>query len=188
RRRHRRDAYAHPGRLDHGLIVEELMVPAQRPAAPHRHQPRCVEGIDHEDHDRQIQEPEPERQRGDVEAGQPGLSHQCASSCRRCSGSYRRSGTTRTRSSTMALAEATGQSLFMKNSSHKVWPIISESDPASRSGMTNSPTMGMKQSSTPAPTPGSDSGNVTSQNTLSGGVPRSAAAPSRSRSIFENVA
>ncbi len=65
----------------------------------------------------------------------------------------------------MAVAEATGQSLLVKNSSHSVWPIISELEPASRSGITNSPTIGMKQSSTPAPTPGSDSGNVTSQNT-----------------------
>ncbi len=61
---------------------------------------------------------------------------------------------------------ATGQSLLVKNSSHSVWPIIIEPEPARRSGITNSPTIGMKQSSAPAPTPGNDSGNVTSQNAL----------------------
>ena len=61
------------------------------------------------------------------------------------------------------MAEATGQSRLEKNSVHSVCPIISVCEPPSRSGMTNSPTIGMKQSSTPAATPGSDSGSVTSQ-------------------------
>ena len=53
----------------------------------------------------------------------------------------------------MATADATGQSLFWKNSVHKVWPIINAFDPPSRSGMTNSPAIGMKHSSAPAKTP-----------------------------------
>ena len=52
------------------------------------------------------------------------------------------------------MAEATGQSLLAKNSIHSVCPIIRVSEPPSRSGMTNSPAIGMKQSSAPAATPG----------------------------------
>src|SRR5260370_940017 len=83
-----------------------------------------------------------------------------------------------------AAAAATGQSLLVKNSSHSVWPIIIELEPASRSGMTNSPTIGMKHNSAPAPTPGKDSGNVTSQNARSGDAPRSLAASSSEGSIL----
>ena len=110
------------------------------------------------------------------------------SSWRRCSRSYSKSGGTSSSSSTTAAAEATGQSLLVKNSSHSVWPIISELEPASRSGITNSPTIGMKHSSAPAPTPGSDSGNVTSQNACRGEAPRSLAASSSAGSIFASVA
>ena len=66
----------------------------------------------------------------------------------------RRSASTSRHSSTTATAEATGQSLLAKNSVQSVWPIISVCEPPSRSGMTNSPTIGMKQSSAPATTPG----------------------------------
>ena len=62
-----------------------------------------------------------------------------------------------------ATADATGQSRLLKNSFHSVLPIISVSEPPSRSGMTNSPTAGMKTSRQPAKTPGSDSGNVICQ-------------------------
>src|ERR1700712_2853276 len=99
-----------------------------------------------------------------------------------------RSGASSRTSSTTAVAEATGQSLLVKNSSHSVWPIIMRSEPASKSGITNSPTMGMKHSKTPAPTPGSDSGNVTSQNALKREQPRSAAASSSASSSFDSVA
>ena len=54
--------------------------------------------------------------------------------------------------------------------------------------MTNSPTIGMKQSSAPAAMPGSDSGRVTSQNAFQRGQPRSAAASKRLSSIFSSVA
>ena len=54
--------------------------------------------------------------------------------------------------------------------------------------MTNSPTIGMKQSSAPATTPGSDSGTVTSQNAFQRGQPRSAAASSSVSSIFSRLA
>src|SRR4051794_26734183 len=139
------------------------MVPAQRPAAPNRDQPRVVEGIDHQDQNRQIEKRQPKRQRHDIEGRDfvrrtrhyPGLSSSC-----RCSRSYNKSGATNSTSSTRATADATGQSLLVKNSSHSVWPIIMEFDPASKSGTTNSPTIGMKHSNAPAHTPGSDNGNV----------------------------
>ena len=66
-----------------------------------------------------------------------------------------------------ATAEDTGQSRLAKNSFHSVLPIISVCEPPSRSGMTNSPTAGMKTSRQPATTPGSDSGKVIFQNALS---------------------
>src|SRR6266436_2989343 len=107
---------------------------AEAIAAPHRNQPRGVEGIDHEDDDRQVQKCQTEHQRGDVERGESILraGHQpLPSSSRRCSRSYNTSGPTSSTSNTTATAEATGQSLLVKNSSHRVWPIISELEPAS---------------------------------------------------------
>ncbi len=109
-------------------------------------------------------------------------------SVRRCSRSYSNSGGTSSSSSATAAADATGQSLLVKNSSHSVCPIIIEPEPARRSGITNSPTIGMKHNSAPAPTPGSDSGNVTSQNASRGEAPRSLAASSSEPSIFASVA
>ena len=53
---------------EHGAVVEQRDVPARRPAAPHRDQPRCVERIDHQDHDRHVEEGEAERERGEVGA------------------------------------------------------------------------------------------------------------------------
>ena len=156
--------------------LKELVIPAQRPAAPHRHQPRGVEGIDHQDHDRQIQERKPQRQRGDIEAGQARESahHQSAPPAAAAAAGHRAAGaTSSTTSSTIAAAEATGQSLLVKNSSHSVWPIISELEPAKQIRDHEFADDGMKHSSTPAPTPGSDSGNVTSQNACHGGAPRS---------------
>ena len=91
-------------------------------------------------------------------------------------------------SSAMATADATGQSLFWKNSVHSVWPIISASEPPSRSGMTNSPAIGMKHNSAPAKMPDADSGTVISQNAFQRGAPRSAAASSSDSSIFSRLA
>ena len=108
--------------------LKNSRVPAQRPAAPHRDQPRGVERIDHQDHDRQIQERQPQRQRGGVEGRQPVQRAVIAPA----PAGGAAAGRTDQRhhqqhSSTTAAAEATGQSLLVKNSSHKVWPIISES-------------------------------------------------------------
>jgi hypothetical protein len=69
-----------------------------------------------------------------------------------------------------------------------VWPIIAVREPPSRSGMTNSPTAGMKHNSAPAITPGADSGTVTSQNAFQRGQPRSVAALISVSSIFSSVA
>src|SRR3954462_15099147 len=91
-------------------------------------------------------------------------------------------------SSTTAGAAAPGQSRLPKNSSHSVCPIIAVEDEPSRSGMTNSPTIGMKQSSVPAMMPGNDSGPVTAKNGRQGGLPRSAAASSSVSSIFSSAA
>src|SRR4029078_11965521 len=88
----------------------------------------------------------------------------------------------------MATAAATGQSLFWKNSVHRVWPIISAFEPPSRSGMTNSPAIGMKHNSTPAKMPDADSGMVINQNALHRGAPRSAAASSSDSSFFSRLA
>src|SRR5436309_11374265 len=110
------------------------------------------------------------------------------SNCRRCSRSYNTSGPTSSTSNTTATADATGQSLLVKNSSHRLWPIISALEPASRSGITNSPMIGMKHSNAPAATPGNDRGNVTSQNACRGEAPRSLAASSSAGSILASVA
>src|SRR3954470_3244271 len=91
-------------------------------------------------------------------------------------------------SSTTASADATGQSRLPKNSSHSVCPIIAVDDEPSRSGMTNSPTIGMKQSSVPATMPGNDGGPATRKNARHGGLPRSAAASSNVSSIFSSAA
>ena len=88
----------------------------------------------------------------------------------------------------IAVAEATGQSRLVKNSSHSVCPIIIWSEPAKRSGITNSPTIGMKHSTAPATTPGNDSGTVISQNAFAREQPRSAAASSRAGSALASVA
>ena len=124
-------------RLQHGAIMEEFAVPAQRPAAPHRDQPRSVEGVDHEDDDRQYRNAKPSASetmlnrdsvfiaRGfiapvQLAALQPIIQQPAAPPA--------------AAASTTAAAEATGQSLLVKNSSHSVWPIISELEPAKQIG------------------------------------------------------
>ena len=69
-------------------------------------------------------------------------------------------GTTSSAKRTIAAADAVGQSRLAKKSFHIVRPIISVSEPPSRSGMTNSPIAGMKTSREPAMMPGSASGTV----------------------------
>ena len=184
RRRDRRYPQAHQGRLHHGAVVEEFAVPAQRPAAPHRDQPRGVERIDHEDHDRQIQKRKPERQRDDIErrqSVQPAGHQRRAFKLAALQPVVQRHRRQQQHQQHHRGGRGHRPVRLVKNSSHRVWPIISELEPASRSGITNSPTIGMKQSNTPAPTPGNDSGNVTSQNACRGEAPRSPAASSKRR-------
>ena len=83
-----------------------------------------------------------------------------------------------------ATAQAIGQSLLLKNSSQRVRPIICVCGPPSSSGMTYSPTQGMKTSIAPAMMPARESGTVTFQNAVQALAPRSAAASSRRRSIL----
>src|SRR4029078_10829555 len=69
-----------------------------------------------------------------------------------------------------------------------VCPIIGDCEPPRRSGITNSPTMGMKHKSTPASMPEDDNGSVTNQKILQPGAPRSAAASISDSSSFSSVA
>ncbi len=100
-------------------------------------------------------------------------------SMRCCSRCISTKGTTSKASSRIASAEASGQSLLEKNSVHSTLPIIRLSGPPSRSGITNSPTAGMKTSMLPATMPGQESGSVTRRKARKGRQPRSAAASSR---------
>src|SRR5262245_49467335 len=97
-------------------------------------------------------------------------------------------GTSNRPSRVNEIADATGQSRLKKNSVHKAGPIIWDAQPPSRSGITTSPTTGMNDSSAPAATPGSDSGNVISQNAFHAGQPRSDAASSNDSSILSRLA
>ena len=72
---------------------------------------------------------------------------------------------------TQVTAAAMGQSALLKNSVHMTRPIISVSAPPSISGMTYSPTDGMKTSIAPAMTPGMDSGSVMRRNARQGRAP-----------------
>ena len=97
-------------------------------------------------------------------------------------------GTTRMMSSRIATAEASGQSRLEKNSLQSCRPIIRVSEPPRRSGITNSPTAGMKHRSEPATMPGMASGTVIVQNARHGVEPRSSAASISVSSIFSSVA
>ena len=55
-RRQRRNGQAQPHRAHHRIIVEQLAVPARRPACPDRHQLRAVKRVDHQHQHRRIQE------------------------------------------------------------------------------------------------------------------------------------
>ena len=97
------------------------------------------------------------------------------------------SGTMISSTITTATVEAIGQSLLEKNSSHMTRPIISVCGPPSSSGMTNSPMQGMNTSIEPAMMPALDSGTVTFQKAVQAVAPRSAAASSSRRSIFDRL-
>ena len=68
----------------------------------------------------------------------------------------------------MAKALAIGQSLFTKNSSQIIFPKYSLSLPPSSSGITNSPTTGIKTNILPATIPGKDNGIMTLKKVLKG--------------------
>ncbi len=74
RSRNQRHAHRYPGRFQHRAVGEKLAIPCERPAAPHGHQPRSIERIDHQDRDRKIEEGEAERRAHQVEAREP-LAH-----------------------------------------------------------------------------------------------------------------
>ena len=93
-----------------------------------------------------------------------------------------------TASITTARADATGQSRLLKNSCHSTLPIIRVSGPPSISGMTNSPTTGMKTSMQPAMMPFLESGTVICQNRVRLRAPRSEAASSRLWSCLTRLA
>src|SRR6202011_2727720 len=98
-----------------GGSLKKFAIPAQRPAAPHRDQPRGVERIDHEDHDRQVQKCKAQRERDRVEGGQPERTcHRASSNWRRCIRSYNTKGTTSSSNNTTAAADATRQHLLVK--------------------------------------------------------------------------
>ena len=84
----------------------------------------------------------------------------------------------------MATAEATGQSLFKKNSSNKTLPIINVSAPPNSVGITYSPMAGINIRQQPAMIPGIDRGRVTSLKTSHLLAPRSEAASSNLISNF----
>src|SRR5207244_1214156 len=180
---HQRDAGRHHGDFEAGqrggaelVVLQQDAIPARRPPAPDRHQPRGVERIGDEDGDRQVKKAEAERQRAETKDSAAAPTHHAARSARRCA---TRSGSVTTATSATATAEAAGQSTLSKNSCHNSLPIISVSGPPRRSGMTNSPTAGMKTKSMPAATPGKVSGRTTPRNTCHGVAPRSAAASTR---------
>ncbi len=73
----------------------------------------------------------------------------------------------------IAKALAIGQSLFTKNSSQIIFPKYSLSLPPSSSGITNSPTTGIKTNILPATIPGKDKGIITLKKVLKGFAPKS---------------
>ena len=96
-------------------------------------------------------------------------------------------GMIRINSKITATADATGQSRFEKNSSHKTLPIISVFDPPKSDGITNSPKVGMNTKNEPAIIPLRDKGHVTNQNVVKREHPRSSAASSKLSSNFSNA-
>src|SRR5205814_1130505 len=177
RRCHDRDFEAGERRVAVFLVLDERAVPARREPAPDRHEPRAVEGINDEQRDRQVQKREPEEERAEAKQAAAARDHAAASRSRKRSAT--RSGSINITTNAIAIAAAAGQSTLSKNSCHSILPTISVPGPPNRSGMTNSPTAGMKTSRQPAATPGSDKGRITSRNTRRGRAPRSAAASTR---------
>src|SRR5208282_4491417 len=153
-------------------------------SGPDRDQARGVEGIDHDRDDQPIKEQIAQAQH-DQKEGRQALGHAAPLAKRRRIFPI---GQISSASIATATDAATGQSWLVKNSSHSTLPIIRLSGPPRRSGMTNSPTIGMDTSSAPAATPGSDSGRVTLRKARNGLAPRSDAASSSVQSSFSRLA
>src|SRR6185369_445833 len=154
--------------------------PPRREAAPDGDQPAGVERVENQERDRRVEEAQAQDDACPTE-GRGSPPHDSTFACWRWK---RAIGMTRVANSTMATAEAAGQSRSAKNSVQMVRPSIKVFDPPSSSGITNSPTIGMKQRRAPAATPGSESGKVTRQNAPAGVQPRSCAASIRLSSCF----
>ncbi len=82
RRRDGGDAERGERRVGHGAIFDERRVPARRPAAPNRHEPRGIERIDHEYRDRRIEKSKPQYEREEIRDRQaphwrPSISRAC---------------------------------------------------------------------------------------------------------------
>src|SRR6185437_12989763 len=115
---------------------------------------------------------------GHVEEGvakaEHGEGETCAANHQGCSRLFacwrwkRTIGPTSSTSRQIATADASGQSALVKNSSHRTLPIISVSVPPKRSGITNSPTAGMKTIKQPATMPASDNGKEMVKNVAIG--------------------
>src|SRR5688572_3763744 len=159
-------------------VIQKACIPAQREAAPQRHQPGGIERVDHDRHDRQIQQREAEDR--DAREQERFALHRPASCARLCTFWNHTIGAMRSSNITTDTADATGQSRLMKNSSHSTRPIISVSAPPRSAGIVNSPTAGMKTSRQPPTMPGTDSGKVMSTKASHRRAPRSEAASSRS--------
>src|SRR5690606_17808139 len=111
-------------------VAQQLAVPARREAAPYRGEPRVVERVDDHGHERHVQERVAERQDGKHEVRAPPHASPAISRTRlRCSSAI---GTTSSTSSRIATADASGQSLFTKNSSNSTRPIMSDAGPPRR--------------------------------------------------------
>src|SRR5207253_2198906 len=146
---------------------------------------REVEGIDDQYGDRQIEKGKAEQQRAEPErAAEPQAHGALSRSMKRCASN---SGNVSTTTSAIATAAAAGQSTLSKNSCHSILPTISVPGPPNKSGITNSPTAGMKTSKAPAAMPGSDSGRITARKARHGRAPRSAAASRRLSSSRDNT-
>ncbi len=85
----------------------------------------------------------------------------------------------------VAKAADNGQSRLLKNSCHRTRPIMVVLEPPNKSGITNSPTAGIKTSKLPVMMPGMVSGKVIRKNATQGFAPKSEAACSNVQSNLE---
>ena len=81
-------------------------------------------------------------------------------------------------------AEPKGQFLAVRNWSLIIFPIIGDFAPPNKSGITNSPRVGMKTKNNPVKIPDFDNGKVTFQNVFNPDAPKSFDAKYKLLSIF----